>query len=335
MTMNRLVLIDGVNFFYRGAWQGTDVCTVRGEDMSYVVAYIRNLCSLMEEIGKKNTRYVICWEGGYDERLRISSEAVEKGLIPKAYKQERREAHETEDAEEKKKAESFKRQRKIAEALTAYTIVGQVKMPGEEADDVIGSLAVKYYDSFDEIILVTTDRDYYQLINDKVRIYNSSKREYKGLKYLQSEYNLVNGAQWIDVGALAGESGKSSDTIYGVPGIGYVTAAKLISQYGSLDNLVDKCRMELAGDILKCKNDVKELYSRVKSHKYTLSHHVKEMYVLAHMDIVELAKKLKAIRTFLDVSIPEYSQSWFDLNRELQNLSIRLGKTRMDFLTEI
>lgn len=334
--MRRLVLIDGVNFFYRGAWKGTDVCTVHGDDMSYVLAYLRNLDSLMETLGRGyDVRYVVCWEGGYDERLRISSEAVENGIIPKAYKQERRDAHEIEDEEEKEKAESFKRQRKIAESLTSHTVISQIKLAGEEADDVIGSLAVSYYSAFDEILIVTTDRDYYQLLNDKVRVYNSGKNEYRGLDYLKSEYGLESGVQWIDVGALAGESGKSSDTIYGVPGIGYVTAAKLISHYGSIDKLIDESKIELAGDILKCGNDVKELYKRVKSHSYRLGHHVKEMYVLAHMEIFELARKLKAIRTFLEVELPERNPSWFELNRELQNLSIPIGKAKMEHLTEI
>ena len=120
-----------------------------------------------------------------------------------------------------------------------------------------------------------------------------------------------------------------------MPGIGYVTAAKLISHYGSIDKLIDESKIELAGDILKCGNDVKELYKRVKSHSYRLGHHVKEMYVLAHMEIFELARKLKAIRTFLEVELPERNPSWFELNRELQNLSIPIGKAKMEHLTEI
>ena len=103
--MKRLVLIDGINFFYRGAWSGVsgEMKTIHGDDMTYVLAYFRNLANLVNhfKFPTDENRYVICWDGGYDERLRISSEAVTAGLIPKAYKQERREAHDIEDEEER------------------------------------------------------------------------------------------------------------------------------------------------------------------------------------------------------------------------------------------
>ena len=334
--MKRLVLIDGINFFYRGAWSGmsNDMKTIHGEDMSYVLAYFRNLAVLVNRFRGDDNTFIICWDGGYDERLRISSEAVQAGLIPKAYKQERREAHDIEDEEEKQKAIEFMRQMKLAKEFTGMTNVAQMWMQGEEADDLIGSYSVKYADDFDEILLVTTDKDYFQLLTDKVRIYNSGKNEYRDLAYLKSEYNLDTGAQWIDVGALAGEAGATSDTIYGVPGIGYKTAAKLIAEHGSLDRLVEQSLVALAPDILKCGNDVKSLNDKVKSKSYRLSHHRKELNVLAHKEIVDLAKRLKAMRTFLPVEIPETNPSWTDFDKTFRMMGIPLGRGVTDILTE-
>ena len=336
--MKRLILIDGINFFYRGAWSGSssEMKTVHGEDMTYVLAYFRNLANLVEHFRfpTDENSYAICWDGGYDERLRISSEAVASGLIPKAYKQERREAHDIEDEEEKKKAQEFLRQMRRARELTNFTVVSQLWMNGEEADDLIGSLSVKYQDDFDEILLVTTDKDYFQLLNDKTKIYNSGKNEFRDLSYLKQEYDLDNAAQWIDVGALAGESGASSDTIYGVPGIGYKTAAKLIAQYGTLDKLVDESARALAPDILKCGNDIKRLYSEFKNKSYKLNHHKKELLILAHSEIVELAKKLKTIRTFLDVEIPKPTPSWMKLNMDFRAMGLPLGDMVTELLTE-
>lgn len=336
--MKRLVLIDGINFFYRGAWSGVsqDMKTIHGEDMTYVLAYFRNLANLIAhfKFPTDENKYVICWDGGYDERLRISSEAVNAGLIPKAYKQERREAHDIEDEEEKKKAIEFMRQMKVAREFTDMTIVSQMWMQGEEADDLIGSYSVKYANDFDEILLVTTDRDYYQLITDKVRIYNSGKNEYRDLQYLKAEYDLDNASQWIDVGALAGESGATSDTIYGVPGIGYKTAAKLIAQYGTLDNLIAESSRELAPDILLFHNDVKALYEHVKDKSYKLSHHKKELSVLAYNEIVELAKKLKSIRTFLPVELADPTPNWIELDKTFRTLGVPLGKMTTEALTD-
>lgn len=333
--MKRLILIDGINFFYRGAWGGSEVHTVHGEDMSYVLAYFRNITSLLRNFGTTDeNKYIICWDGGYDERLRISSEAVEKGIIPKTYKQERRESHEIEDPEEKAKAESFMRQMKVARDLTNHTIIGQMWKKGEEADDLIGTYSVKYYNDYDEILLVTTDRDYFQLINDKVRIYNSGKNEYRGLDYLKNEYNLDNANQWVDVGALAGETGASSDTIYGVPGIGYKIASKLIAQYGTLDNLITEAKSKLTNDIVKCGNS-KNLYAKVKAHDYKLKTYVKEMYVIAHEDIVHIAKQLKQIRTFLDISIPEIHPSWIELDKAFKNMGFPIPNSTIEDLTDI
>ena len=334
--MKRLILIDGVNFFYRGAWGGSAVCTVHGEDMSYVLSYFRNLSLLFKEFGTRDKNYyAICWEGGYDERLRISSAAVSAGLIPKSYKQERRESHESEDPEAKAKAVSFKRQMKIAREMTDFTVIRQYCMPGEEADDVIGSLASRYKADFDEVLLVTTDRDYYQLLDANVRIYNSGKGEYKDLSYLKSEYGLETARQWIEVGALAGEAGAGSDTIYGVPGIGYKTAAKLIAEYHDIKTLREQSLQALAPDILKCKNDIKALYAKVKEHKYKLSHHVKEMYVLAHQEIVDLALQLKAIRTFLEIELYDVSPSWFSLDKKFKDFGFTVGNRIIEEMTEL
>ena len=330
----RLVLIDGINFFYRGAWSGAEVLSYKGEDMSYVLTYFRNLVGMMRGFKGWENTYVICWDGGYDARLRVSSEAVSRGVIPKSYKQERREARETEDPEEKAKAESFVRQMKVAKEMTAKTLVRQMQVPGEEADDVIGSLASKYHGEYDEVLLVTTDRDYFQLLGGHVVIYNSGKDERRDVSYLKSEYGLERGDQWIDVGALAGESGKSSDTIYGVPGIGYGYASKLIAEYGTLDNLIAQSEEALKDEVAKF-GSAMELYNNVKAHKYKLKHHVKEMYVLAHLEIVRLARELKAMRTFLDVSLPDVDPSWIDLDGKFRELGFPMGDDAITELTGI
>lgn len=334
--MKRLVLIDGINFFYRGAWSGVsnDMKTIHGEDMTYVLAYFRNLATLVNRFRGDDNTFIVCWDGGYDERLRISSEAVATGLIPKAYKQERRESHDIEDEEERQKAVEFMRQMKRARELTELTNVSQMWMKGEEADDLIGSYSVKYADDFDEILLVTTDKDYFQLLTRKVRIYNSGKNEYRDLAYLKSEYNLDRGSQWIDVGALAGESGATSDTIYGVPGIGYKTAAKLIAEHDTLDRLYAESLVALAPDILKCGNDIKLLNQKVKDKSYRLSHHRKELNVLAHKEIVDLARRLKAIRTFLPVEIPVANPSWTEFDKAFRTMGIPLGNGIVDTLAE-
>ena len=321
--MKSLVLIDGVNFFYRGSWTLSKSFNPQGTEVTCVRCFLVNLLNMMKRLGL-DSKYVVCWDGGYNERMRISSQAVADGIVPKSYKQERREAREMEDAEQALQSQSFVNQIKMSKEILSNTIVAQSSVQGEEADDVIGSLAKKYCSQYDKVLLVTTDRDYYQLLDKNIVIYNSGKNEYKDLSFLKKEYNLSSGQQWVDVGALAGESGASSDTIYGVPGIGYLTAAKLIAQYGTLDNLLTSTRYAIALDIKKFNNDVVALYNAVKSKQYKMRSYVKELNVLAHERIVEVAKKLKQMRTWLNVELPEATPDWLKLKEtcSLNNLSI-------------
>ena len=226
----RLLLVDGTNFFFKGNWGSHDL-TLNGESIKCLYSFHLNLPALIRkfEDNEWELTVILGWDGGYEERARISTEAVEAGIIPKSYKQERREARAQEDDEEKEKC-NFIKQLSMAEELLSYTRICQVRIKGEEADDVIGSLCKSNLGKWDDIVIVTTDKDYYQLLWDGVRIYNSTRDEFYDKKMLFEKYGLENSNQWIDVGALAGETGPSSDTIYGVPGIGTLTACKLIKQ---------------------------------------------------------------------------------------------------------
>jgi 5'-3' exonuclease len=137
------------------------------------------------------------------------------------------------------------------------------------------------------------------------------------------------------VGALAGETGKSSDTIYGVPGIGYTTAAKLIAHYGTLDNLIKTAKSKLNWDIIKCGGSINNLYNKVKSKEYKLKDYKKEMIVIAHEEIVYLAKQLKQIRTFLDLPLPELNVSWIELDKCFKNMGFPIPNSTIEDLTDI
>ncbi len=332
--MKRLVLIDGVNFFYRGSWTLAKSYSLSGSDVTYVRCFITNLLNMIKKLGVENTTYIVCWDGGYTERMRISSQAVKDGIIPKTYKQERRDARDLQSVEEQAQAYNFAEQMKVARQVLSYTIVGQNLINGEEADDLVGSYAKKYASQFDEVFLVTTDRDYYQLLDKNVKIYNSGKNEYKDIDFLRDEYNLSSGQQWVDVGALAGESGVGSDTIYGVPGIGYTIAAKLISQYGTLDNLISSTKQAIALDLKKFNNDAMALHSAIKSKQYKMKTHIKEASVLAYENVVLIARQLKQMRTWLDVKLPEVNPDWVALNNWCITNGVPIKKDDLSLLTE-
>ena len=106
---------------------------------------------------------------------------------------------------------------------------------GLEGDDIIGILSKKFLDT--ETIIVTGDRDSFQLVDDVTSVYFTKKGtsdvKIINKKTLKNEYG-VSPEQFIDLKALQGDS---SDNIPGVPGVGTKTATDLILKYGNLDNI--------------------------------------------------------------------------------------------------
>ena len=115
-----------------------------------------------------------------------------------------------------------------------------IEYPGFEADDVIGTLAVKASNAGFNVFMVTPDKDYCQLVTDKVKIYKPGKAgssaEIMGIDEVLAKFEIKDTAQVIDILALWGDA---SDNIPGVPGIGEKTAKKLISEFNSVENLLN------------------------------------------------------------------------------------------------
>jgi DNA polymerase-1 len=107
-------------------------------------------------------------------------------------------------------------------------------VPGYEADDVMATVAIEGAKRGLEVYICTSDKDCRQLIGDRVRIYNLRKREAMHGAGLMAVWG-VTPEQVVDFQTLVGDS---VDNVAGVPGIGEKTAAKLLQQYGTLDNLV-------------------------------------------------------------------------------------------------
>ena len=105
---------------------------------------------------------------------------------------------------------------------------------GFEADDLIATLAKKSYQDGFEILIISSDKDLMQLINDKTHMYDAMKNKIIGAKEVEEKF-LVGPNKVLDILALMGDA---SDNIPGVRGIGPKTAAELIKQFGSFDNLL-------------------------------------------------------------------------------------------------
>ncbi|MCC6251273.1 MAG: DNA polymerase I [Bacteroidia bacterium] len=126
--------------------------------------------------------------------------------------------------------------KKIAQGFN----IAILEYSGYEADDIIGTLAKKAEAEGFEVLMVTPDKDYGQLVSDKIRIYKppafGNKAEIIGEKEVCEKWGISSVSQVIDILGLMGDA---SDNIPGIPGVGEKTAVKLLNQYGTLENVLE------------------------------------------------------------------------------------------------
>jgi len=171
---------------------------------------------------------------------------------------------------------------RIAEGFGAPALT----LDGYEADDIIGTLAHRAEaDGFDEVFMVTPDKDFGQLVTEKIKMYRPSRQgdeaEILGVEEVKTKWDIRRVDQVVDMLGLCGDT---SDNIPGIPGIGPKTAAKLLAEYDTVENLINHV------DALKGKQQ-----ERVRE----------------HADQARLSKKLAKI--ILDVPI---TIDWDDLRLE-------------------
>ena len=127
----------------------------------------------------------------------------------------------------------------IKEVLAAYNIP-VLGCEGYEADDVIGTLATQAKGIDDlETYMMTPDKDYGQLVSGNVRMYkprHDGGYDILGEEDIKQKYGIQNTKQVID---LLGLMGDSSDNFPGCPGVGEKTAVKLITEFGSIEGLLE------------------------------------------------------------------------------------------------
>ena len=127
----------------------------------------------------------------------------------------------------------------ILRLIEAFNITAITK-PGYEADDIIGTLARIAEKKDFMTYIMTTDKDLGQMVTDRIHIYKpgrmGSKYEILGVKEVCDRYGIKRPEQVIDILGLWGDA---SDNIPGVPGIGEVTACKLIIEYDSVENVLN------------------------------------------------------------------------------------------------
>ncbi|MCA9217358.1 MAG: DNA polymerase I [Planctomycetales bacterium] len=126
----------------------------------------------------------------------------------------------------------------IFELLEAFNIP-VIRIDGVEADDVIGTIAKEAESRDFATYMVTPDKDYHQLVDDRTFVYKPGRQgsnvEILGVPEVLKQWEVERVDQVVDILGLMGDT---SDNVPGIPGIGPKTAKKLIAEYGSVENLI-------------------------------------------------------------------------------------------------
>ncbi len=220
MTRKRRFLIDGSALVYRAhfAFGKNPLLNSRGENTSAVFGYINTLLSLLERESPEEIAVV------FD----TSAPNFRHALFAE-YK-----------ATREKMPEELAEQLPVIRHLTSNLGIKVLHQSGVEADDIIGTLAKRGEAEGVDVLIISGDKDFAQLVTEHIHIYDPGRGGKNGKDperidpaQVLEKYG-VRPDQIIDYMALLGDS---SDNVPGVKGIGEVTAKKLIAEYQTLDNL--------------------------------------------------------------------------------------------------
>ena len=216
--MNKLFLLDAYALIYRAyyAFIKNPRINSKGLNTSAVMGFVNTLNEILTK--EQPTHIGVAFDHGKTFR----DEAFP------AYKAQREET-----------PEDIKASVPIIKEIIQAMHIPVLQVDGFEADDVIGTLATKAGKAGITTYMLTPDKDYGQLVSDNVFMFrprHGGGYETMGPKEVCEKYALSSTTQVIDLLALMGDS---ADNFPGCPGVGPKTAAKLIGEFGSIDNMLD------------------------------------------------------------------------------------------------
>ncbi|MBF0593475.1 MAG: DNA polymerase I [Candidatus Omnitrophica bacterium] len=211
VTTSRILLIDANALCYRAFFAVKDLRNSRGQPTNAVFGFVNILKKILARY--QPSYAAACFDVGRHTRR------TEKFADYKAHRSAM--------------PEDLVSQIPIIKEVVAGFRIPLFAEEGYEADDIIAVLARRLSSPEREVIIVSDDKDLHQLLTPEIRIYNSRRDALLGPDDTKERFGVMPG-QMVDYLALAGDT---SDNIPGVDGVGEVTAQKLISQYGSLDNV--------------------------------------------------------------------------------------------------
>ncbi len=213
-----LALIDGNSIAYRAFYAlPEDLATKSGQVTNAVFGFTRMLIRLLKDHHPDGI--AVAWD--------VSRQTFRTEAYPE-YKAQRTKA-----------PDHFRSQLPLMDEVLQALQITQLRAEGYEADDIIASLTRQAVDDGWEVLIVTGDRDAFQLVGGPVKVIYTrrgiSDTVVADAVYVDEKYG-IGPDKYVEYAALRGDS---SDNLPGVPGVGEKTAAKLVAAYGSLEGVYE------------------------------------------------------------------------------------------------
>lgn len=241
--MNKLFLIDAYALIYRSYYAFINNPRINSKGLN--TSAVMGFCNTLNEVlTKENPTHIGV---AFDHGLTFRNE-----VFPQ-YK-----------AQREATPEDIKRSVPIIKQILEAYHIPILQVDGFEADDVIGTLAIKAGVAGTDTYMLTPDKDYGQLVRNNVYIFrprHGGGYETLDEKEINAKYNITSPLQVIDLLALMGDS---ADNFPGCPGVGEKTAIKLINEFGSVEQLLNRTD-ELKG---KMREKVEAAVEDIKMSKF-------------------------------------------------------------------
>lgn len=219
MQDKRLFLLDAFALIYRAYFSfiRNPLINSKGQDVSAITGYVNVLHDLLSKQGATHLAVVFDPPGGTFRDKEFPFYKANREAMP----------------------EGIRTALPYIKDITKAFNVPMLEVMGFEADDVIGTIAKKAAKDGFEVLMVTPDKDYGQLVEENIKMYKPAHLKKPaailGVSEICELWGIERPEQLIDVLGLMGDS---VDNIPGVKGIGAKTAAKLLKEYDSIENLI-------------------------------------------------------------------------------------------------
>lgn len=223
--MGKYLLIDGNNLAIRCAFANDDLTNQAGIPTGVHYGFFNSLMQLKKQFS--DYQFLIAWDGKSKRRMEESEDAVKKGIISSVYKDNRKKGDETPLPILK-----FFEQSDFLKKGIGQLGIPQIRLSDFEADDILASYARKLSKENNKVVIVTSDRDYWQLLDENTSLCMSGKQVTKDS--WEQEHG-IKCDKVVDMGAFCGDAG---DNIFGIPGWGEKTAIKELKKYGSMEEIL-------------------------------------------------------------------------------------------------